>query len=84
MKTAFQNGPAMFAIRTIKSNPKTVRVYCCRLEAYDLGPEDDTDECSFQVLFAQAEENKEIAKALLDLKKAIECNEKFLTQTANS
>lgn len=84
MKTAFSTGPGFFAADTSGHDrdlpPGVMRVYCARMEAYDLpidASQEDLD-TNFQVLFSQAEGNPEIAKAMLKLSGAIESNRKFL------
>jgi hypothetical protein len=77
MTTAFQNGPGFYAARTSETNPRVqpgiLRIYCARLEAYDIpaaaGMEDL--ETKFELLVAQAERDAEIARALLDLHESI-------------
>lgn len=85
MKTAFQNGPGFFSASSHEHNPRVpagmMRVYCVRLEAYDIDgndPEDPGLETSFEVLFAQAEGHPEIAHMLLHLSKSIEANRELL------
>lgn len=83
MKTAFQNGPGFYAADTSRNRadlpPNSMRIYCARLEAYDLPLAGDAvDNIEFQILFAQAEGNPEIARALLKLGEAIAANRKQL------
>ncbi|MBE2178900.1 MAG: hypothetical protein IAE97_00305 [Chthoniobacterales bacterium] len=87
MTTAFQTGPGFYAAETSKKCrslvPGTMRVYCARMEAYDV-PENDVDGLSteFHLLFAKAEGNPEIARAILLLGKCIEKNSKRLEDIA--
>lgn len=87
MKTVFGTGPGFFAAKTDRVSasvpPKTVRIYCARLEAYDIPAEDGAmDNLKFTLLPAMADKNPELAQALLDLAQVIGSNREFLTQTA--
>ena len=83
MKTAYQTGPGMYAADTsghARYLPDdTMRVYCARIEAYDLELRDKGSiNTQFQVLFAQADDNPEVARALLKLADTINCNRGML------
>lgn len=88
MKTAFQTGPGLYAANTNKVDrtiPKDVlRVYLIRMEAYDLTAGDDSmNNVQFQILFAMAENNPQIAQALLTLRDSINGNEATLRDVVN-
>jgi hypothetical protein len=83
MKTAYRNGPGFYAAATSSKRPdlppNTTRIYCARLEAYDLPLAGDAvDNIEFQLLFAQADGNPEIARALLLLGETIAANREQL------
>ena len=83
METAFKNGPGMYALFTNGHNKRVpenkARVYCIRLEAYDLDANYSGDDTAkFEVLFFQAENKPEIAFALLQLADAINSNSEEL------
>lgn len=61
---------------TNKTIPRgKMRIYCVRLEAYDLAMGETRDlETKFEVLFAQCEGKPEIAQMLLQLGESIESN----------
>jgi hypothetical protein len=87
MTTAFQTGPGFYAADTSDHRrnlpPNTMRVYCARLEAYDLPLGDrDSRNTEFQILFAQAEGNPDVARALLLLGRTIEGNRQLLEDLA--
>lgn len=80
MTTVFKNGPGFYAASTSKTNPRiapgVMRLYLARIEAVDLPPEHAAvdNETQFQILFAQAENNPEVAHALLQLHAALTGN----------
>lgn len=80
MTTVFKNGPGFYAGATIKTNRRVkdgvMRLYLARLEAVDLPPEHaETDNATeFEVLFAQAENNPEVAHAMVQLHAALSAN----------
>jgi hypothetical protein len=83
MTTAFQTGPGLFAADSASHDTAIaagkIRVYCVRVEAYDLDQREQSDlDMEFEILFAKAEKNPQIAKALLKLKEAISLNEPLL------
>lgn len=83
MTTAFQTGPGFFAAETSAYNkaipPSSLRIYCARIEAYDLPEESaDMDNIQFEILFAKAEKDPQIAHALLKLRDTINENEPLL------
>ncbi len=80
MITKFSTGPGFYAAQTNEGNPKipkgTIRLYVARIEAYD-GPAalgDDMDKVEFTVLPAMAENNPEVAMALIQLHSALSGN----------
>lgn len=87
MTTAFQTGPGFFAAMS-HSHDKSVplgflRVFCARIEAYDLPKGSEVmDKIEFTVLFAMAEEDPRIAQALLYLGETIAGNRKALEEIA--
>lgn len=87
MKTAFQNGPGFYAAATSDKRrdlPRnTMRIYCARLEAYDLPLTDDAmDAVKWELLPAQAEGKPEIARALLLLADVLAANKAELERQA--
>lgn len=90
MKTAFQTGPGFFAANDCRHEPAVppgvMRVYCARLEAYDIEPEKNQDdaETSFELLVAKAEGNPELARVLLRLKEALIGNSPLLERIARA
>lgn len=79
MTTIFQSGPGLYAAETPEGNasvaPGTMRVYCARIEAYDLSASEQSDmDTSFHILFAKAENDPRIARALLKLGDTIAVN----------
>ncbi len=88
MKTAFSTGPGFYEANTNKTDksipPGVIRIHCARLEAYDItgSPDDVGNEVQFTVLFAMAEKDKRLAKALLGLGRAINGNRKLLEEMA--
>jgi hypothetical protein len=86
MKTAFQTGPGMFAADSRKVDrsipPRVVRVYCARIEAYDITDAPIDLDTEFEILFAKAEKDPRVARALLKLGEAIEANRALLSRSA--
>lgn len=87
MNTVFNTGPGFFAALSRKVDPSiapgTLRVLCARIEAYDIPQGDlDGENCTFTLLFAMAEGRPDVAKALLQLGKAIAANDAPLKQMA--
>lgn len=86
METIFQTGPGFFAANTAETRPEVpkgkLRVYCVRLEAYDLDDSEDDLDTSFSVLFAKAEGDPQIARTLLTLGETIKGNEAMLRKEA--
>lgn len=86
MTTAFQTGPGFYAANTNVVDPSlppgVVRFFCVRLEAYDVADDPDDEEIAFEIIFAKAEKNPQIAKALLDLARSIQMNEANLKEIA--
>lgn len=84
MKTAFQTGPGFYAAETHKVNPTIkpgeMRIYCVRLEAYDLEVGGGDNDITFEIVFAKVEKDPHLAKALLKLGDAIEANRAGLEQ----
>ena len=82
MKSVFQTGPGFFAADSNKVLPEledgVLRIYCARIEAYDIEDQESDREMSFKVLFAMCEDNPELARALLKLGDAIGANEEVL------
>lgn len=80
MTTAYQTGPGFYAANTKECDPTVpegcVRIYCVRLEAYDLErkPDEEGLDVSFEIIFAKAEKDRRLATALLALGRAIEGN----------
>lgn len=79
METVFATGPGFYCAQDSKHRESVpdgmMRFYCARLEAYDVRLGDASSmELSWTILFAMAEDNPEIARALLDLGKGIEAN----------
>lgn len=70
MTTAFSTGPGFYAAVTSEHDPslppKTLRVYCARIEAYDFPVTEDIT-TTFTLLPAMSEGRPDIAKALLSL-----------------
>ena len=94
MNTAFATGPGMYAAMTLDTNnpisrdesipPGCARVYCARIEAYDLkAGVDDLDSVSFTLLPAMADGNPKLAKALLILGEVLQANKAQLTIEAS-
>lgn len=81
MKTVYSTGPGFYAADTTEGDPtvppNVLRVYCVRMESYDLDCKTDLS-LSFHLIFAKAEEDKRIAKSLLSLRDAINANETIL------
>ena len=91
MTTAFQTGPGFYAALTSDHcpslPPNTMRVYCARLEAYDIptnDPDDSGLETRFQLLFHDADGKPEIARAILQLADSIEGNKESLLKELNA
>jgi hypothetical protein len=88
MTTAFQTGPGFYAAASRKADkslpPGTVRIYCARLEAYDLprAAEEHELKTEFKLLVAMAEEKPAIARALLQLHGALNANIDLLRSLA--
>ena len=83
MTSIIQTGPGFFAAST-KKKEHVLRIYCARLEAYDLPLASDAmDNIQFEILFAKAEGQPEIATMLLELGRAIEGNKALLEQEAS-
>lgn len=78
MNTAFQTGPGFFAVVTHDHDPTIpegkMRVYCARLEAYDLPIQGSDPDPTFELLVAKSEDDKRVAKALLLLEENIKAN----------
>ena len=78
MTTAFQTGPGFYAANSKKSDQSIpagkLRIYCARIEAYDMDLTDDEEpalDTSFELLVAKSQGNPQIAKALLQLHKSL-------------
>jgi len=88
MTTAFQTGPGFYAANTRavdKAIPAGVmRVYCARIEAYDLADDQVDLDTQFSLLVAMAEGKPQIAKALLSLADSIGGNRKTLEEFARA
>lgn len=85
MTTAFQTGPGFYAALASDKYPElppdTMRIYCVRMEAYDLktnSTEEPGLETNFKVLFHEADGKPEIARALLQLGSSITANQESL------
>jgi hypothetical protein len=80
MQTAFQLKPGFFAAYSRSHNPCVpegkMRIYCARIEAYDIDikPGTPDDETAFTVLPALAEGEPEIALALTKLGESLAAN----------
>lgn len=88
MKTAFSSGPGFFAAYTHEKNQRVpkgfMRFYIARLEAYD-GPAalgTANDEITFKILAAKAQENPELALAMLQLHQHLEANLAIIREAA--
>lgn len=88
MTTAFQTGPGFFAAATSNKDktlpPNTMRVYCARVEAYDLplnGGEDELD-AQFTILASLGENDPRVAGALLKLGVHVDTNKSTLEAMA--
>lgn len=90
MTTVYQTGPGFYAANSTDCDPTVpegmLRIYCVRLEAYDMpkAPEEIDAETTFEVLFAKSEKNPAIAKALLVLGDAIAANRELLKRDLGS
>lgn len=87
MKTVLQTGPGFYAANTsqvdAKIPPGVLRVYCARVEAYDMEKTDPAmDDIQFELLVAKAEKDPELAKALLQLVKSLSGNIPLLERIA--
>lgn len=86
MNTAFATGPGFFMANTNRVEPSladgVMRVYCVRIEAYDLGKSQLDLETRFTVFAALAENNPVVARALLSLGKAVEQNKSYIEEQA--
>jgi hypothetical protein len=83
MTTAFQTGPGFYAAESNKNNPRippgVVRIYCARIEAYDLPDDDDlADSISFTLLVALSETDPRIGRALQQLMSSLDGNRSTL------
>lgn len=87
MKTAFQTGPGFYAADTDKHDrtlaKDTMRIYCVRLEAYDLANDQVDLDTQFTVLFGMVDTDPRLAKALLKLGEGIKANEAELKRVAS-
>lgn len=89
MTTAFQTGPGFFAADTSEHDKtlpaNTMRVYCARIEAYDLPLHDKAAlDTQFTILAAQGENDPRVAKALLKLGEHIKGNKTTLEEFARA
>lgn len=84
MTTVFSTGPGYYAIDSAKSIPELgrtgARVYCLRLEAYDIDTQDD--QLVFELFVCKAEKNKKVAVGLLKLLQSLQGNQKALEDLA--
>ncbi len=88
MKTVFSTGPGFYAAATNKSDDRIpegmMRFWVARLEAYD-GPArfgTENDALEFKVLCAMAENNPDVARALVQLHDALASNLERLKKEA--
>lgn len=86
MKTHLQTGPGLFWVATaeIPGIPQGVmRLYCARVEAYDLPYNGEAiNNLKFELLVAKGEGRPELARALLELGRAIQVNASELRKEA--
>ena len=82
MKTALSTGPGFFAADSSDHNPKVkkgkVRIYCAKIEVYDIDDSEADNNTVFEILFAKAEKDPLVAEALLKLGGTIQANEENL------
>lgn len=88
MNTAFQTGPGFFAAQTAKVDRTIplgiIRIYCARLEAYDLPHHGDDPglETTFEILAAKVEKDPRLARALLLLADHVNGNRELIEEAA--
>lgn len=87
MKTIMSSGPGFFTARSRKVDPEipagALRIYVARIEIYEIPPGNEMDDISFELLVAKAQDNPTMAKALIELGKAISANKVMLEKEAN-
>lgn len=83
MKTIMSSGPGFFTARSRKADPEipagALRIYVARIEIYEIPPGNGMDDISFEL---QAQDNPTMAKALIELGKAISANKVMLEKEA--
>lgn len=88
MNTAFQTGPGFYAAQSAKVDqsipPGIVRIYCARLEAYDLPchGDDPALDTTFEILAAKVEKDPRLARALLLLADHVKGNRELIEEIA--
>lgn len=88
MRTAYQTGPGYYAAGTPPHDAAIpeghVRIYCVRMEAYDIEkhPGGDGDDVKFELLFSMCEGDPVLARALLKLGRAVNANRPALERAA--
>ncbi len=86
MKTIIATGPGFYAADSDKmpSVPKgKLRVYCARIEVYELDETQGDLDTSFELLVAKAEKQPGLANALLKLADSLEANRQELSNLAS-